>query len=210
MDHAVIGHLFEPFFTTKEKGRGTGLGLSTVYGIVHQAGGHIRVTTAPGKGTSFRIYLPRVDDRLSESERTPESDEFFKGNERVLLVEDDRAVRTLAARVLRQSGYQVAEAASGEEAWRMAKDLEFPMDILVTDVVMNGMNGPALARKIMEHRPQGRVLYLSGYMESDARNSILKEAESSFLAKPFRPRDLVQKVREILDGLPSKGPGPLP
>lgn len=210
MDHAVIGHLFEPFFTTKEKGRGTGLGLSTVYGIVQQAGGHIRVTTAPGQGTSFRIYLPRVDDRLSESERSTETDEFFKGNERILLVEDDRAVRTLAARVLRQSGYQVSEATSGEDAWRMAKEPEFAMDILVTDVVMNGMNGPALARKIMEHRPHGRVLYLSGYMESDARNSILKEAESSFLAKPFRPRDLVQKVREILDGLHSKGPGPSP
>ncbi|MBL8023330.1 MAG: response regulator [Elusimicrobia bacterium] len=200
MDPATMAHLYEPFFTTKEKGRGTGLGLSTVYGIVHQSGGHIRVTTNVGEGTSFRLYFPRVEEVLSVQEKSTETDEFFKGNETVLLVEDDRSVRTLAARVLAASGYQVLEAASGEEALRMVRDNSLAVDILVTDVVMNGMTGTELARQFVAAFPLTKVLYLSGYMESDTRNSILREVQSSFLGKPFRPRDLVQKVRQTIDG----------
>jgi two-component system cell cycle sensor histidine kinase/response regulator CckA len=207
MDPATLSHLYEPFFTTKEKGRGTGLGLSTVYGIVHQSGGHIRLTTNMGEGTSFRLYFPRVDEVLSVQEKNTETDEFFKGNESVLLVEDDRSVRTLAARVLAASGYQVTEASSGEDALRIVREKSLSVDILVTDVVMNGMTGTELARQFVALHPSTKVLYLSGYMESDTRNSILREVQSSFLGKPFRPRDLVQKVRQTIDGSVDKPEG---
>jgi two-component system cell cycle sensor histidine kinase/response regulator CckA len=204
IDSATMGHLYEPFYTTKEKGRGTGLGLSTVYGIVQQAGGHIRVTTDVGRGTSFRLYFPKVDEGLSVHEKSNETEDFLKGNETVLLVEDDRAVRTLALRVLTQSGYRVVEASSGEEALSLARDFSEPIAILVTDVVMNGMTGTELARQFVALYPGTKVLYLSGYMEADTRNSILREVQSSFLGKPFRPRDLVQKVRQTLDGSSDK------
>jgi two-component system cell cycle sensor histidine kinase/response regulator CckA len=210
IDSATMGHLYEPFYTTKEKGRGTGLGLSTVYGIVQQAGGHIRVTTDVGKGTQFRIYFPKVEEGLSIQEKSNETDDFLKGNETVLLVEDDRSVRTLAVRVLTQSGYRVVEASSGEEALRLAQDFPEPIGILVTDVVMNGIPGTELARQFVAKYPGTRVLYLSGYMEADTRNSILREVQSSFLGKPFRPRDLVQKVRQTLDGGSDKPEGEKP
>jgi len=200
MDESTLSHLFEPFFTTKEKGRGTGLGLSTVYGIVQEAGGFIHVTSRPGEGTSFRIYFPMISENVTELTKTPETEEFLKGNEVVVLAEDDRAVRTLAKRVLIQSGYNVLDAASGEEALALAESTTGPIDLLVSDVVMNGIAGPELARRMILKRPGLKVLYLSGYMELDTRNSVLREAQSSFLAKPFRPRDLVQKVRETLDG----------
>lgn len=200
MDPTTLTHLFEPFFTTKEKGHGTGLGLSTVYGIVQQSAGHIRVKSRVGEGTTFWIYLPRVEDEAAPEERSAETDEFFKGNETVLLAEDDRTVRTLAARVLSQSGYRVLECPSGEDALRALDEHASPIDLLVTDVVMNGISGPELAKRVAQRQPGVKVLYLSGYMESDMRNDILKGVGSSFLAKPFRPRDLVQRVRRALDG----------
>ncbi|HMX94217.1 MAG TPA: response regulator [Elusimicrobiota bacterium] len=200
MDPKTLNHLFEPFFTTKEKGHGTGLGLSTVYGIVQQSGGHIRVKSALGEGTTFWIYLPRVEDVVAPADKSSETDEFFKGNETVLLAEDDRTVRTLAVRILRQSGYRVLEASSGEEALRLLEESTTAIDLLVTDVVMNGISGPELAKRVNQKLPGVKILYLSGYMESDMRNDILKGVASSFLGKPFRPRDLVQRVRETLDG----------
>lgn len=205
MDPKILNHLFEPFFTTKEKGHGTGLGLSTVYGIVQQSAGHIRVQSAPGEGTTFWIYLPRVEEPVVPADKSPETDEFFKGNETVLLAEDDRTVRTLAVRILRQSGYRVMEASSGEEALRLMEEATTPIDLLVTDVVMNGISGPELAKRVNQRLPGVKILYLSGYMESDMRNDILKGVASSFLGKPFRPRDLVQRVRETLDGAPVAG-----
>jgi two-component system cell cycle sensor histidine kinase/response regulator CckA len=208
MDAATVSHLFEPFYTTKEKGRGTGLGLSTVYGIVNQSGGHIRVTTEVGKGTSFRVYLPKVEEHLDVHEKGDETDEFLKGNETVLLVEDDKSVRTLATRVLVQSGYTVLEAASGEEALAVAEKNDGRVDVLVTDVVMAGIPGTELARRFTKLYPKTHVLFLSGYMESDTRNNILKEVQGSFLGKPFRPRDLVSKVRGVIDGATdAAGPG---
>jgi nitrogen-specific signal transduction histidine kinase/CheY-like chemotaxis protein len=205
MDPKTLNHLFEPFFTTKEKGHGTGLGLSTVYGIVQQSGGHIRVKSALGEGTTFWIYLPRVEDVVAPADKSSETDEFFKGNETVLLAEDDRTVRTLAVRILRQSGYRVLEASSGEEALRLLEESTTGIDLLVTDVVMNGISGPELAKRVNQKLPGVKILYLSGYMESDMRNDILKGVASSFLGKPFRPRDLVQRVRETLDGAPIPG-----
>lgn len=213
MDSATVSHLFEPFYTTKEKGRGTGLGLSTVYGIVNQSGGHIRVTTEVGKGTSFRVYLPRVEESLSVHEKSDETDEFLKGNETILLVEDDKSVRTLAVRVLAQSGYAVLEASSGEEALAVVEKNLGRVDLLITDVVMAGIPGTELARRFAKLYPKTKVLFLSGYMESDMRNNILKEVQSSFLAKPFRPRDLVLKVRGVIDGAsdsPAAGGGNAP
>ncbi|MBK6880365.1 MAG: response regulator [Elusimicrobia bacterium] len=203
MDPAVAEHLFEPFFTTKDKRRGTGLGLSTVYGILQQAGAHIRLTTIPGQGTAFRLYFPRVDDAPAPAATALQSDDaFFRGNERVLLAEDDRAVRVMAARVLRQGGYRVTEAANGEEALRLTEDPNFAVDLLITDVVMHGLSGPDLAKILTEKRPGVKVVYISGYMGEDARTSVLKDAGATFLPKPFRPRDLLQKARTILDGGP--------
>jgi len=204
MDAKTLSHLFEPFFTTKEKGHGTGLGLSTVYGIVEQSGGHIRVESEMGRGTTFWIYLPRVEDAVPAREKVTETDEFFKGNETVLLAEDDRSVRTLAIRVLTHSGYRVLEAASGEDALLILAETTSPIDLLVSDVVMNGISGPELAKRVGEKQPGVKVLYLSGYMEADMRNHILRDVASSFLAKPFRPRDLVQRVRQTLDGALTK------
>lgn len=199
MEPEVAEHLFEPFFTTKEKKRGSGLGLSTVYGILQQAGAHIRVTTAPNQGTSFRLYFPKVDEAATPPSGGG-SEEFYRGTERVLLAEDDRAVRVMAGRVLRQGGYDVLEAASGEEALRLAGEPGFTVDLLITDVVMHGVSGPALARQIVEKHPGVKVIYISGYMEEDARTSVLKDAGAAFLPKPFRPRDLLQRARDILDG----------
>lgn len=207
MDPATLSHLFEPFYTTKEKGRGTGLGLSTVYGIINQSSGHIRVSTEVGKGTSFRVYLPKVEEHMAVHEKADETDEFLKGNETILLVEDDRAVRTLAARVLTQSGYSVLEAAGGEEALTVAEKHGAAIDLLMTDVVMAGIPGTELARRFAKLYPKTKVLFLSGYMESDTRNNILREVQGSFLGKPFRPRDLVQKVRGVIDGANDVPPG---
>jgi len=199
MEPAVAEHLFEPFFTTKEKKRGSGLGLSTVYGILQQAGAHIRLTTAPNKGTSFRLYFPKVEDAATPGD-VEKNEEFYRGTERVLLAEDDRAVRVMAGRVLRQGGYDVVEAANGEEALRLASEPGFAVDLLITDVVMHGLSGPVLAQKILGMHPGIKVIYISGYMEEDARTGVLKDVGAAFLPKPFRPRDLLQRARDILDG----------
>lgn len=204
MEPDVAEHLFEPFFTTKEKKRGSGLGLATVYGILQQAGAHIRLSTAPNRGTSFRLYFPKVEDAAVPVEGE-NADEFYRGTERVLLAEDDRAVRVMAGRVLRQGGYEVVEAASGEEALRLAGEPGFAVDLLITDVVMHGLSGPALAKKIVDTHPGVKVIYISGYMEEDARTSVLKDVGAAFLPKPFRPRDLLQRAREILDGREQRG-----
>lgn len=204
MEPDVAEHLFEPFFTTKEKKRGSGLGLATVYGILQQAGAHIRLSTAPNRGTSFRLYFPKVEDAAVPVEGE-NADEFYRGTERVLLAEDDRAVRVMAGRVLRQGGYEVVEAASGEEALRLAGEPGFAVDLLITDVVMHGVSGPALAKKIVDTHPGVKVIYISGYMEEDARTSVLKDVGAAFLPKPFRPRDLLQRAREILDGREQRG-----
>ncbi len=208
MDKETLAHLFEPFFTTKTRGRGTGLGLSTVYGIVQQSNGHIRVESVEGEGTEFRMYFPPAVAVESPVEGSAEMEEFLKGTETLLLVEDDRSVRTMAGRVLVQSGFRVVEAASGEEALQWLDQNRDPIDLLVTDVVMNGISGLELSKRVVAQRPGTRVLYLSGYMESDTRNSILAEVASSFLGKPFRPRDLIQKIRETLDAPPPQSAGP--
>jgi two-component system cell cycle sensor histidine kinase/response regulator CckA len=191
-------HLFEPFFTTKARGQGTGLGLSTVYGIVKQSGGYIWVYSEADHGSVFKIYLPRVDAPLSPSEparAAPSSG----GSETILLVEDEREVRMLVEKLLRLQGYRVLAAADPTEAMAAVRDYKEPIDLLVTDVVLPGLSGRDLAQQILELRPGTPVLFVSGYMdEAVVRNGVL-EPGVHFLQKPFTPAMLGKKIREILD-----------
>jgi CheY-like chemotaxis protein len=199
MDEHVLAHLFEPFFTTKELGRGTGLGLATVYGIVRQSGGQIQVTSRPGEGSTFTVYLPRAevpDGGGVGAAAAPEP--VPGGTETVLVVEDEEAVRHLVCRVLRAKGYRVLQAAHAEEALILAGSTHEPIDLLVTDIVMPGMGGTALAEELIAVRPSLRVLFISGYApEAIERRGELIDA-SGLLEKPFSADQLARKVREIL------------
>jgi two-component system cell cycle sensor histidine kinase/response regulator CckA len=200
MDEETRSHIFEPFFTTKGLGRGTGLGLSTVYGIVKQSGGHISVYSEPGHGTTFKIYLPRVVE-LAEDEdlqQTPQS--LPHGDETLLLVEDEAAVRELAARVLRDHGYTVLEASDPSRALRaIAEHSPDEVQLLVTDVVMPHMSGRDLAEHLAPLRPDMRVLYVSGYTDRAIVHHGVLDDDTPFLQKPFTAEALVRKVREVLD-----------
>jgi len=199
MDERTLGHLFEPFFTTKEVGKGTGLGLSTCYGIVKQAGGSIWVYSEPGKGTTFKVYLPRTHDLpVAPPEQTKEKT-LRGGEETVLIVEDNDAVREVAVLALQKRGYRVLQAASGEEALALAEQLQEPIHLLLTDVVMPGMSGAVLAVRMRERYPNLKVLYSSGYTENVIMHHGVLEENIAFLSKPYRPAELVQRVREVLD-----------
>lgn len=199
MDGAVMAHLFEPFFTTKEKGRGTGLGLATVYGIVTQAGGYVAVYSEPGHGTTFRIYLPRVVDGGEEAVIGVDDDAEYVGTETILFVEDDEAVRRLGHRVLTARGYQVLIARDGQEAMRIVQSHAQPIDLLLSDVVMPRMSGRELADSLRQRRPHARVLFLSGYTETAIEHRGVLATGSAFLQKPFTPKVLARRVRELLD-----------
>ena len=199
MSPQVKERLFEPFFTTKEKGKGTGLGLSTVYGIIKQSSGNIRVYSEPGHGSTFRIYLPRVDQETDSLSRRDDAVSMLYGNETVLLVEDEPSVRGLAARVLRNQGYEVLEAVNGDEALQIANRHKGKIDLLLTDVVMPQIGGKELYDQLKPMRADLKVLFTSGYTET----AILHQGELppgvAFLQKPFSPIFLTHKVREILD-----------
>jgi CheY-like chemotaxis protein len=201
----VRAHLFEPFFTTKAIGKGTGLGLATVYGIVKQSGGFISVTTELGHGTTFRVHLPQVAGQPPAV--SPAADDRVKapdasGTETILIAEDEEAVRRLSRRALERQGYTVLAAPNALEALHAAESHAGAIHLLVTDVVMPGMNGPDLARDLTRLRPDVRVLFMSGYAG---------EAKvQPFLAKPFLPETLVKRVREVLDGVPLGAPGHTP
>jgi two-component system, cell cycle sensor histidine kinase and response regulator CckA len=199
MSPQVKERLFEPFFTTKEKGKGTGLGLSTVYGIMKQSGGNIWVYSEPGHGTTFRIYMPRVDQEADSFPRRDDTVSMLYGNETILLAEDEPSVRGLAARVLRNQGYSVLEAVDGGEALQIASRHKERIDLLLTDVVMPQMGGKELYDQLKPLRPHLKVLFTSGYTE----NAIVHQGELTpgiaFLQKPFSPIFLTHKVREILD-----------
>jgi PAS domain S-box-containing protein len=193
----TLSHLFEPFFTTKGPGKGTGLGLSTVYGIVKQAEGAVLVHSEPGKGSAFEVYLPRVDaspDTLAAEAGPPP-----RGTETVLLVEDDPLVRKLTARSLRDAGYQVLEAADGEEAWGLAAGRVGELDLVITDLVMPRMGGKDLADRLRKERPGVGILLVSGYTEHAADLQALFAEGCQFLQKPFAPTTLARRVRELLD-----------
>jgi PAS domain S-box-containing protein len=191
--------LFEPFFTTKERGKGTGLGLSTVYGIVKQSGGEIWVYSEPGRGSTFKIYLPRVTDDKPKPARAAEPSPVERGEETLLLAEDEPGVRALARDVLRQRGYQVLEAMDVQDALRICREHPDRIDLLLTDVVMPVMSGRELAERVAEIRPEIKVLYMSGYTDNIVVSHGVTSIDKEFLQKPFTPRSLARKVRESLD-----------
>jgi two-component system cell cycle sensor histidine kinase/response regulator CckA len=198
MDADTQKRIFEPFFTTKEKTRGAGLGLSTVYGIVSQSGGQIFVSSEPGRGTEFTVYLPREGaPRTGAGAGTPVV--LRPGFETILLVEDEDAVRNLTRRLLETGGYTVLQASNAEQAMEVAQGHTGRLDMLLTDVVMPGMSGPELARGLVALRPQLRVLYVSGYPDEALPSAGALEADASFLQKPFTPETLARKIREVLD-----------
>jgi CheY-like chemotaxis protein len=201
MTDEVQAHLFEPFFTTKGPGKGTGLGLSTVYGIVKQSGGHIEVESQPGMGTTVRVHLPRGDEAPAE-EKPPGDGLPPRGTETVLLAEDEDEVRALVRQVLQGGGYAVLEARDGAEALAVATRYGGPIDLLVTDVVMPGVDGRGLAERLSGRYPRLKVLYLSGYTDDAVVRRGVSQEEAHFLQKPFSPAVLARKVREVLDAPP--------
>ncbi len=208
MDEATRARIFEPFFTTKEVGKGTGLGLSTVYGIVKQSHGAIAVESAPGRGSTFRVYLPAHAPARAAlaAHATPPPIAQSTARETVLVVEDEEALRSVLVRVLREAGYQVLAAANGVEACTLVEQPTKPVDLLLTDVVMPAMNGFDLAQRLSAERPSMKVLFTSGYHDAVERH---EHIAYSFMAKPFDRRSLLRKVRELLDAA-RFGAGALP
>ena len=204
MDAETQSHIFEPFFTTKGT-KGTGLGLSTVYGIVKQSGGYIWVYSEVGRGTTFKIYLPRVAS--AETAVPVVAPAVFRkvepGTETILLVEDEANLRYLARQYLEKQGYKVIEAADGAVAMQIAVAHEAVIHLLLTDVIMPGMNGRELAQRISEIRPNVKILYMSGYTENVIGHNGMLDAGVRLLQKPFNLRDLKSKVREVLDATPT-------
>jgi CheY-like chemotaxis protein len=198
MDEATRRQIFEPFFTTKEAGRGTGLGLPTVYGIVQQSGGFVTVDSEPGRGSVFEVYLPREAAAAAQAE--PAAAPTGPGrDESVLVVEDDPALRRLVEAILLGAGYRVVSAATGDEALALLERSAGLPDLLFTDVVLPGMSGHDLARRVSERGPGVKVLFTSGYTDdADLREEVL-EGRTSFLAKPYTPSSLARAVREALD-----------
>ena len=195
----VRDRVFEPFFTTKEKGKGTGLGLSTVYGIVKQSSGNIWVYSEPGKGTTFRVYLPHVDEPAEELKEKVVGEELPRGSETILIVEDDEEVRNLAARVLKAQGYIVLDGSYGDEALNVCRKHKGPIHLLVTDVVMPGMDGRALSERLSHLHPEMKVLYMSGYTEDAIIHHGVMGKGMNYIQKPFTVNGLTRKVREVLN-----------
>lgn len=201
MNREVKSHLFEPFFTTKERGKGTGLGLATCYGIVKQSRGYIWVYSEPEKGTTVKIYLPRVEGTAEALPKRIEPKHLPRGSETVLLVEDERSVREVCARMLREQGYTVLEAATGEHALRQVHEYTPKgIDLLVTDIVMPHMGGKELADRIRTEYPEIRVLFMSGYTDNAIVHHGVVDRDVAFLQKPFSRAGLARKVRELLEG----------
>jgi CheY-like chemotaxis protein len=200
MGPEILSHLFEPFFTTKEPGRGTGLGLSTVYGIVKQHRGYIGVTSEPGRGSTFAVYLPRVEAKPTSERAAPREPLQPGGRETVLFVEDEVALRDLMHRVLTKGGYTVLAAGDGLEALALVEEHKRPIDLVVTDVIMPRMSGPELASRLRARDPGIRLLYVSGYTADQLRSAQTDlGADATLLPKPFTSDGLLRKVREVLD-----------
>ena len=198
MNPEVQERIFEPFFTTKEKGKGTGLGLSTVYGIIKQSGGDIWVSSEPGQGTTFEIYLPRVDEPLQESQKAAFQGGLRGGDETILIVEDEDGVRKLTKKILSKQGYKILEASSGGDALLICEQRNEPIHLLLSDVVMPGINGPELARRIKTLFPGVKVLFMSGYADRTIFQSGILDEKAFFIQKPFSARDLAEKIQEVV------------
>jgi CheY-like chemotaxis protein len=199
MTPEVRQQVFEPFFTTKEKGKGTGLGLSTVYGIVKQSDGNIWVYSEPGKGTTFKIYLPRVDEALEELKERVEVKEVPRGTETILIVEDEEDVLKLAERILGRQGYTVLQTSSTSKALEICKERKDPLHLILTDVVMPQMSGRELIERCRETRQDFKILYMSGYTDNAITHHGVLEKGMNYLQKPFTVDGLARKVREVLD-----------
>ena len=200
MNDEVKAHIFEPFFTTKEEGKGTGLGLATVFGIVKQSEGCIEVDSAPEKGAIFKIYLPAVEDKITETPKvklTLPKQQY--GSETILVVEDENVLRSLVRKILEMNGYTVLEAEHGEKAISLCKEYKNPIHLLLTDFVMPFMNGEDLGKTLLALRPTMKVIYVSGYADQHLKEQKILEPDIPFLQKPFTPDVLTHKVREVLD-----------
>ena len=202
MDADTQTRMFEPFFTTKGLGKGTGLGLATVYGIVKQSGGSIGVSSTLGQGTTFKIYLPRIEGAVERLEPLSAPNAALCGSETILLVEDEEMVRGLAQAILARNGYTVLAAKSVTDALRFAQEELQPIHLLLTDTIMPGMNGPELAQQVLAMRPAMKVLFMSGYTDKVLSSTTAWEPGTAFLQKPFTPQTLGDKVREILEVSP--------
>ncbi len=199
IDSETMTHIFEPFFTTKEKGKGTGLGLATVYGIVKQSGGHITVHSVPQQGSTFKVYLPRVDEIAESKISAGEKTKLKQGMETILLVEDEPDVRELVGDLLKENGFTVLKASHSGEALEICQKYEGPIHLLLTDVVMPQMSGPELAKVLVQMRPEVKVLFMSGYTDTAVFSQGWLEPGTAFLQKPFTQEILVNKIREVLD-----------
>lgn len=207
MDEATVARIFEPYFTTKEVGKGTGLGLATVYGIVKQSGGYVWVYSEPGLGTTFKVYLPRVDappDALAQPDEPADTADVPRGTETILLVEDDMVVRQLIRETLEMWGYTVLEASSGQRALNAHRGHDQPIDLVLTDVVMPGMSGRELVRQLAETHKDLRVVYMSGWTNNAIVQHGVLDANVHFVQKPVAPEELARKIREALDSAPRK------
>jgi|SRR5579872_1724919 len=199
MDENTKSHIFEPFFTTKEISKGSGLGLATVYGVVQQSEGHVWVYSEPGRGSTFKVYLPRVENEVAET--TPRRDErpTISGSETILVAEDDRQVRDLTVTILKACGYLVLNVENAEDAERLCKQHGGEIHLLLADVVMREVSGPELAHRVQKIRPKTKVLFMSGYTDSAIVHQGVLDPGIAFLAKPFTPSTLAGKVRQVLD-----------
>ncbi|MBS1867906.1 MAG: response regulator, partial [Acidobacteria bacterium] len=198
MDAATQARIFEPFFTTKEFGKGTGLGLATVYGVVKQSDGWIWVDSALGSGTTFEIFLPAVNEPGEEDAKAEHKSRQAGGSETILVVDDEEGVREVASQYLSSRGYRVLAAESGAQALQMAKNESGKIDVLVTDALMPGMSGPALAKELLAQRPSTKVLYISGYAEDTSLLEDARQRGDAFLQKPFGLDSLAEKLRALL------------
>ncbi len=208
MDTSTKAHIFEPFYTTKEKGKGTGLGLAVVFGIVKQSGGHVAVCSVPGKGTTFSIHFPRTTASLRPRPRAEPARHAHRGTETILLVEDEDQIRHLAAAILRKSGYHVLDSATGGDALLISEQHEGPIHLLLADVVMPRLSGDRLSGRLAALRPKMKVLYMSGGSDEAIPRRGVDGSPVAFLPKPLTPDSLLRKIREVLDGtekLPDPG-----
>jgi len=199
MTPEIRDRVFEPFFTTKERGKGTGLGLSTVYGIVKQSGGNIWVYSEPGLGTTFKIYLPVVDEPMIEEQKERPIAERARGGETILVVEDDENLRRLTSLILKKHGYRILEASNGGEALIICRNIKEPLDLVLTDVIMPGMSGRQLIEELRQIRDAFKVLYMSGYTDNAIVHHGVLDAGINLLHKPFTVEGLLRKVREVMD-----------
>lgn len=200
MDQETLSHIFEPFFTTKEVGQGTGLGLSTIYGIVKQNGGFVDVHSEPGKGTTFQVHRPRCLKPAEEKAVPRPAEHRPRGTETILLVDDENCICTTLSILLEMQGYTLLTAETPADALLQAKQCSSPIDLLITDVIMPGMNGPDLASKLTEDFPRMKCLFVSGYTADVIIQHGIGGQCAQFLPKPFSSDVIIRKVREVLDG----------